>query len=187
MCVCVCVRERERDRERERERENVRVFFLFCGVFAIILMPLVCILLSSFFRMAGSFTYTPNSVSSLLLPCFPLLSQDIHKELEEKISEFHGTEKTILYASCFDANAGIFETLLGKEDAVIRFETYATQPIAAQRERDRERERERERETERETERERERESQADVWRVSIQANLTRLSSPFYDDKIACS
>lgn len=46
-------------------------------------------------------------------------TQDIHKELEEKISGFLGTEDTILYTSCFDANGGLFETLLGEEDAVI--------------------------------------------------------------------
>jgi glycine C-acetyltransferase len=46
-------------------------------------------------------------------------TQDIHKELEAKISAFLGTEDTILYPSCFDANGGLFETLLGKEDAVI--------------------------------------------------------------------
>jgi glycine C-acetyltransferase len=46
-------------------------------------------------------------------------TQDIHKELERRISEFFGTEDTILYASCFDANGGLFETLLGSEDVVI--------------------------------------------------------------------
>lgn len=46
-------------------------------------------------------------------------TQDIHKELEKKLSEFLGTEDTILYSSCFDANAGLFETLLGPEDAII--------------------------------------------------------------------
>jgi len=46
-------------------------------------------------------------------------TQDIHKELEGKISAFMGTEDTILYTSCFDANGGLFETLLGPEDAVI--------------------------------------------------------------------
>jgi glycine C-acetyltransferase len=46
-------------------------------------------------------------------------TQDIHKELEEKISGFLGTEDTILYGSCFDANGGLFETLLTEEDAVI--------------------------------------------------------------------
>src|SRR3954469_7603285 len=46
-------------------------------------------------------------------------TQDLHKRLEQKISEFHGTADTILYPSCFDANAGIFEQLLGAEDAVI--------------------------------------------------------------------
>jgi len=46
-------------------------------------------------------------------------TQDIHKTLEEKISLFHQREDTILYISCFDANAGIFETLLTSEDAVV--------------------------------------------------------------------
>jgi len=46
-------------------------------------------------------------------------TQDIHKELEKKISAFFGTEDTILYSSCFDANGGLFETLLGEEDAII--------------------------------------------------------------------
>lgn len=46
-------------------------------------------------------------------------TQDIHKELEEKISTFFGTDDTILYTSCFDANGGLFETLLGPEDAII--------------------------------------------------------------------
>ena len=46
-------------------------------------------------------------------------TQSIHKQLEAKLSEFLGTEDTILYSSCFDANGGLFETLLGPEDAVI--------------------------------------------------------------------
>jgi len=46
-------------------------------------------------------------------------TQGIHKQLEAKLSEFLGTEDTILYGSCFDANGGLFETLLGPEDAVI--------------------------------------------------------------------
>ena len=46
-------------------------------------------------------------------------TQDIHLELEQKISEFLGTEDTILYAACFDANGGVFEPLLGPEDAII--------------------------------------------------------------------
>jgi glycine C-acetyltransferase len=46
-------------------------------------------------------------------------TQSLHKELEKKISEFLGTEDTILYSSCFDANGGLFETLLGAEDAII--------------------------------------------------------------------
>lgn len=46
-------------------------------------------------------------------------TQGVHKELEESLSDFLGTEDTILYGSCFDANGGLFETLLGPEDAVI--------------------------------------------------------------------
>ena len=46
-------------------------------------------------------------------------TQDLHKKLEAKLSEFLGTEDTILYSSCFDANAGLFETLLTDEDAII--------------------------------------------------------------------
>lgn len=44
---------------------------------------------------------------------------DLHKELEKKVAEFFGTEDTILYAACFDANGGVFEPLLGEEDAII--------------------------------------------------------------------
>jgi glycine C-acetyltransferase len=46
-------------------------------------------------------------------------TQQLHKELEQKLSEFLGTEDTILYGSCFDANGGLFETLLGENDAII--------------------------------------------------------------------
>lgn len=46
-------------------------------------------------------------------------TQSVHKQLEQKLSEFLGTEDTILYSSCFDANGGLFETLLGEEDAII--------------------------------------------------------------------
>ncbi len=46
-------------------------------------------------------------------------TQTIHKQLEKKISTFLGTDDTILYSSCFDANGGLFETLLGAEDAII--------------------------------------------------------------------
>ncbi|HEY4146542.1 glycine C-acetyltransferase [Pinirhizobacter sp.] len=46
-------------------------------------------------------------------------TQDLHKELERKIADFFGTEDTILYAACFDANGGLFEPLLGEEDAII--------------------------------------------------------------------
>jgi len=46
-------------------------------------------------------------------------TQQIHKELEQRLSEYLGTEDSILYSSCFDANGGLFETLLGKDDAVL--------------------------------------------------------------------
>ena len=46
-------------------------------------------------------------------------TQDIHKELEQKVSKFLGTEDTILYSSCFDANGGVFEAWLGEEDVIL--------------------------------------------------------------------
>jgi glycine C-acetyltransferase len=46
-------------------------------------------------------------------------TQDLHKQLEQTIARFFGTDDTILYGSCFDANGGLFETLLGEEDAII--------------------------------------------------------------------
>src|SRR5690606_5908344 len=46
-------------------------------------------------------------------------TQDLHKALEADIARFLGTEEAILYSSCFDANGGLFETLLGEEDAII--------------------------------------------------------------------
>ncbi|KAF0695566.1 Aste57867_13606 [Aphanomyces stellatus] len=46
-------------------------------------------------------------------------TQDIHKQLEREIADFHGTDDTILYPSCFDANAGLFEAILNNEDAII--------------------------------------------------------------------
>lgn len=46
-------------------------------------------------------------------------TQDIHKELEQKLAAFHGFDDTILYAACFDANGGVFEPLLGEEDAIV--------------------------------------------------------------------
>jgi glycine C-acetyltransferase len=46
-------------------------------------------------------------------------TQGVHKQLEERVSSFLGTEDTILYSSCFDANGGLFETILGEQDAVI--------------------------------------------------------------------
>merc|ERR1719219_2318597 len=46
-------------------------------------------------------------------------TQDIHKQLESKISEFHGREDSILYPSCFDANAGLFEQICGPEDVIL--------------------------------------------------------------------
>jgi glycine C-acetyltransferase len=46
-------------------------------------------------------------------------TQDLHKQLERTIADFHGTDDAILYAACFDANGGLFETILGPQDAVI--------------------------------------------------------------------
>jgi glycine C-acetyltransferase len=46
-------------------------------------------------------------------------TQDVHKTLEKKVSAFLGTEDTILYSSCFDANGGLFETLMGEQDAIV--------------------------------------------------------------------
>src|SRR5690606_28669851 len=46
-------------------------------------------------------------------------TQDIHKQLEQEIDDFYGTEDTILYAAAFDANGGVFEPLLGAEDCII--------------------------------------------------------------------
>jgi glycine C-acetyltransferase len=46
-------------------------------------------------------------------------TQDLHKKLEQKVAEYFGTEDTILYAACFDANGGVFEPLLSEEDAII--------------------------------------------------------------------
>lgn len=56
-----------------------------------------------------------NGLSSVRFICG---TQDIHKQLEAKIAAFHGKDDAILYASCFDANAGIFEVLLGENDAI---------------------------------------------------------------------
>ncbi|NNF57893.1 MAG: aminotransferase class I/II-fold pyridoxal phosphate-dependent enzyme, partial [Rhodothermaceae bacterium] len=46
-------------------------------------------------------------------------TQTIHKELEHRLAQFHGKDDAILYAACFDANAGLFETILGPEDAIL--------------------------------------------------------------------
>ena len=53
-------------------------------------------------------------------------TQDIHKELERRMSVFLGTQDTILYSSCFDANGGVFEGLLGEEDVIISDELNAS-------------------------------------------------------------
>ena len=55
----------------------------------------------------------------LFVSCRVVHANDLHKELEQKVSAFLGTEDTILYTSCFDANGGLFETLFGPEDAII--------------------------------------------------------------------
>ena len=64
----------------------------------------------------GSYAKWGYGLSSVRFICG---TQEIHKQLEKKISEFLGTEDTILYCSCFDANTGLFETLLTADDAVI--------------------------------------------------------------------
>jgi len=63
-----------------------------------------------------SYTKWGYGLSSVRFICG---TQEVHKELEKKISEFLGTEGTILYSCCFDANTGLFETLLTAEDAII--------------------------------------------------------------------
>ena len=68
---------------------------------------------------AGVVVATTNSSISSVIRFEPSGTQDLHKELEQTISDFFGTDDTILYTSCFDANGGLFETLLGPEDAVI--------------------------------------------------------------------
>ncbi|KAF9163449.1 hypothetical protein DFQ26_002498 [Actinomortierella ambigua] len=69
--------------------------------------------------VARSKKYLDTHGSGLSSVRFICGTQDIHKDLENKITKFYGTEDTILYASCFDANAGIFETVLTDKDAVI--------------------------------------------------------------------
>lgn len=64
----------------------------------------------------GSYDKWGYGLSSVRFICG---TQEIHKELEQKITEFLGTEDTILYTSCFDANGGLFETIVSEEDAII--------------------------------------------------------------------
>ncbi len=64
----------------------------------------------------GSYDKWGFGLSSVRFICG---TQQIHKQLEAKVAEFLGTEDTILYSSCFDANGGLFETLLGPDDAII--------------------------------------------------------------------
>ncbi|MFI5344355.1 MAG: glycine C-acetyltransferase, partial [Chlamydiales bacterium] len=63
-----------------------------------------------------SYSHYGYGLSSVRFICG---TQTIHKQLEQRISQFLGTEETILYCSCFDANGGLFEALLGPEDAII--------------------------------------------------------------------
>jgi len=58
-----------------------------------------------------------NPSYSTVIPL--LIAQDIHKALEKKIATFHGTDDAILYSSCFDANTGLFEVLVTKDDAIL--------------------------------------------------------------------
>ncbi|KAF9943357.1 hypothetical protein BGZ67_000037 [Mortierella alpina] len=69
--------------------------------------------------IARSKHYLDTHGSGLSSVRFICGTQDIHKDLEKQLTKFYGTEDTILYASCFDANAGIFETILTDKDAVI--------------------------------------------------------------------
>jgi glycine C-acetyltransferase len=64
----------------------------------------------------SSIDYRGYGMSSVRFICG---TQDLHKELEEKISKFLGTDDSILYVACFDANGGVFEPLLGEDDAII--------------------------------------------------------------------
>ncbi|CAP35293.2 Protein CBG17650 [Caenorhabditis briggsae] len=68
---------------------------------------------------ANNYLGSRNPWSWTLVGPFHLWNQDIHKELEQKIAKFHGTEDTILYAACFDANGGIFEVMTGEQDTII--------------------------------------------------------------------
>ena len=68
---------------------------------------------------AAKRTYDEKRLTVLLPYAFICGTQDIHKQLEKKISDFLGTDDTILYSSCFDANGGLFETILTADDAVI--------------------------------------------------------------------
>src|SRR5690554_7624690 len=54
-------------------------------------------------------------------------TQDIHKELEQRIAKFYGKDDSILYAAAFDANGGVFEPLFGAEDAIIRSEEHTSE------------------------------------------------------------
>ena len=71
------------------------------------------VLISAAQKAIGKYGFGMSSVR------FICGTQTVHKQLESRLSEFLGMEDTILYSSCFDANAGLFETLLGPEDAVI--------------------------------------------------------------------
>ena len=84
-------------------------------------MATVSLLCGSFLQQHIScfLFFSPLKLCSVLFVRFICGTQDIHKQLEKKIADFHGKQDSILYASCFDANGGIFEALLGAEDAVI--------------------------------------------------------------------
>ena len=71
------------------------------------------VLISAAQKAIGKYGFGMSSVR------FICGTQTVHKQLESRLSEFLGMEDSILYSSCFDANAGLFETLLGSEDAVI--------------------------------------------------------------------
>ena len=86
----------------------------------------ICLCSNNYLGLANHPEVTAAAINSLKKGNYGMASvrficgtQDVHKTLENKLSEFLDTEDTILYSSCFDANGGLFETLLSKEDAII--------------------------------------------------------------------
>ncbi len=87
---------------------------------------LICLCANNYLGLANNEAISNSAIDTLKRGLYGMASVrficgtgDIHKQLEEKLSKFLGFEDSILYSSCFDANAGLFETLLGKNDAII--------------------------------------------------------------------